>query len=254
MTSSRLFRPPAVRALLAQLAALAPTAAVVYTADAFGHPLTLLHGVLLQGLVAMFITWKIGLAPWWRVIQLLFPIALLATMALRLPPWLFLAVFLLMLGWYWSTFRTQVPYFPSSPAVWRAVEALLPQRPGLRVIDVGSGLGGFTLHLARARPDTQCAGIELAPLPYLYSRWRANISASRAVFLRGDYERLDFGQYDVVFAYLSPAVMLALFDKARREMKPGGMLVSYEFNIPAFKPDKTIHTTEGSPSLFVWLF
>ncbi|MUI15233.1 class I SAM-dependent methyltransferase [Massilia dura] len=254
MTSPRLFHLPAVRALLVQLFALLPTAALAVGLETFGRGLTLLEATALQGVVAMLVTWKIGLAPWWRLIQLLFPVALLAALGLRLPPVLFLAVFILLLGWYWSTFRTQVPYFPSNPAVWRAVEALLPARPGARVIDVGSGLGGLTLHLSRARPDAECAGIELAPLPYLYSKWRAGITGSGARFIRGDYEKIDFGEYDVVFAYLSPAVMSGLFDKARREMKVGSLLVSYEFNIPGFKPDKTIFTTEGAPPLFVWLF
>ncbi|MBB3222490.1 SAM-dependent methyltransferase [Pseudoduganella umbonata] len=254
MTRPRLFHLPAVRALLAQLVALLPTAALGVGLDAFGRGLTLLEAAALQGAIAMLITWKIGLAPWWRIIQLLFPVALLAALALRLPPVLFLVVFVVLLGWYWSTFRTQVPYFPSNPAVWHAVEALLPRRAGVRAIDVGSGLGGFTLHLARVRPDAECAGIELAPLPYLYSTLRAKMLGSRARFLRGDYEKIHFGDYDLVFAYLSPAVMAGLFDKARREMKVGSLLVSYEFNIPGFKPDKTIFTTEGAPPLFVWVF
>jgi hypothetical protein len=254
MTPARLFRLPAVQALLAQAAALVPGAALAVACDTFGHGLTLLQACAMQGAIAMAITWKIGLAPWWRIIQLLFPVALLAALGLGLPPLLFLAVFIVLLGWYWSTFRTQVPYFPSNPAVWQAVEQLLPRRPGVRVIDVGSGLGGFTLHLARVRPDADCAGIELAPLPYLYSMLRARSTGSRARFIRGDYEKIHFGDYDLVFAYLSPAVMSGLFDKARREMKVGSLLVSYEFNIPGFKPDKTIFTTEGAPPLFVWAF
>jgi hypothetical protein len=245
---------PAVRALLVQLAALVPTGALALALDSFGRGLTLLEAAALQGAVAMLITWKIGLAPWWRIIELLFPVALLAALGLQLPPVLFLGVFIVLLGWYWSTFRTQVPYFPSNPAVWRAVEQLLPARSGVRIIDVGSGLGGFTLHLARARPDAECIGIELAPLPCLYSKCRAGITGSRARFILGDYEKINFGEYDVVFAYLSPAVMSGLFDKARREMKVGTLLVSYEFNIPGFKPDKTIFTTERAPPLYVWVF
>ncbi|WP_229474314.1 SAM-dependent methyltransferase [Pseudoduganella lurida] len=254
MTPSRLLRLPAVRALLVQAGALLPTAGCAWLFDSAGRPLTLLEGVLLQGAIAMLATWKIGLAPWWRVIQLLFPLALLAALALRLPPVLFLIVFLVLLGWYWSTFRTQVPYYPSHPAVWRAVESQLPARAGLRIIDVGSGLGGFAMHLAAARPDAQCSGIELAPVPYLYSKWRARLTSNNARFIRGDYEKLHFGDYDVVFAYLSPAVMVALFAKAKREMKPGGLLMSYEFQIPPFKPDKTIDTTEGAPPVYVWVF
>jgi len=261
MTSPRLLhflraavRPPAVRALLVQCAALLPCAGLAFALDAVGYGLTLFQAVLLQGVVAMLITWKIGLAPWWRVIQLLFPLALLVTSAFRLPPILYLVIFIVLLGWYWSTFRTQVPYFPSSQPVWEAVAAALPDRPGLRVIDVGSGLGGMTLHLARLRPDIECTGIELAPLPWLYSFLRAKITGSRARFIRGDYEKIQFEHYDLVFAYLSPAVMNALYAKARREMKSGALLISYEFAIPPYIPDKTILTTEGAPPLYLWRF
>jgi len=247
-------RPPAVRALLIQVAALLPCGLLALLLDTLGHGLTLFQAVLVQGVLAMLLTWRIGLAPWWRLIQLLFPLALLVMSAFGLPPILYLVVFVLLLGWYWSTFRTQVPYFPSSQPVWEAVAALLPARPGLRIIDVGSGLGGMTSYLARVRPDIECTGIELAPLPWLYSFVRARLTGSRARFIRGDYEKIQFGQYDLVFAYLSPAVMNALYAKARREMKVGALLVSYEFLIPPYIPDKTILTTEGAPPLYLWRF
>jgi SAM-dependent methyltransferase len=250
VTVKQLLRAPAVQALLIQLAALPPTAAIAVGLDVIGSEPTVLAGTLIQGLLAMAITWKLGLARWWRAIQLFFPIALLATTALHLPPWIFLALFLILLGWYWSTFRTQVPYFPSTEPVWRAVEALLPRDRALRVIDVGSGLGGLAMHLAAARPQAEVSGIELAPVPWLVSKLRAALAGSRARFVRGDYERLNFGDYDLVFAYLSPAAMPGLWDKAKREMQAGALLVSYEFEIPAAPSVKTIRTTEGGPLLY----
>jgi predicted O-methyltransferase YrrM len=138
--------------------------------------------------------------------------------------------------------------------VWRAVEELLPRERELKVIDIGSGLGGMAMHLAAARPRADVTGIELAPLPWLVSRLRAAMAGNRARFVRGDYERLDFGAYDLVFAYLSPAAMPGLWDKARREMRAGSLLVSYEFEIPAGQSVKTILTTEGGPLLYYWQF
>jgi len=244
-------RIPAFQALLVQAGAVLPCAALAVALESLGHGLTLLQAALLQGLLAAAISWKIGLARWWLAIQLLFPIALLAGLALQLPPWLAAATFLLLLGWYWSTFRTQVPYYPSNPAVWRAVLAELPQGRALRMIDIGSGLGGFTLHMAAARPESDVVGIELAPLPWLVSRLRAALSGSRARFTRGDYEQLNFADYDLVFAYLSPAAMPALWRKAQREMRSGSLLASYEFEIPVATGVKTILTTEGAPPLYI---
>lgn len=242
---------PALQALLVQAGAVLPCAALAVAADMAGFGLTLLHAALLQGVLAAALSWKLGLARWWLPIQLLFPLAVLAGLALHFPPWLAGAAFLVLLGWYWSTYRTQVPYYPSNPAVWRAVLAQLPQGRALRMIDIGSGLGGFALHMAAARPESEVAGIELAPVPWLVSRVRAALSGSRARFMRGDYEQLDFADYDLVFAYLSPAAMPALWRKAAREMRPGTLLASYEFQIPDVLGSKTILTTEGGPPLYI---
>jgi hypothetical protein len=251
---SRFFSIPAVQAALVQAAAVPTTYFLVYALALVHVPVTFAVFAVVQGLVALVFTWKLGMAPWWRAIQLLFPVAVLAALALALPPLFYLLVFLLLLGVYWSTYRTQVPLYNSGAAVWRAVARELPQRPGLNLIDIGSGLGGMVLHLARVRPDARVAGIELAPVPWLLSRLRAKLAGSPAVFIRGDYEALDFSAYDMVFAYLSPAAMPGLWAKASREMRPGSLLISYEFEIDGCPPVKTIVTTEHGPALHVWRF
>ncbi len=209
---------------------------------------------LVQGLVAAGLTWWRGLASWWRAIQLLFPLALFGAAQLAIPPFAFLAVFLFLLLLYWSTYRTQVPYYPSNRAVWDAVAGLLPSKGPVRVIDIGSGLGGFVLDLQERRPGIEATGIELAPLPWFISRMRARLAGSGAHFMRGDYEALDFARFDIVFAYLSPAAMPALWRKAAREMRPGSLLLSYEFGIDDRLPNRTVYPTEGGPALHIWHF
>jgi hypothetical protein len=108
------------------------------------------------------------------------------------------------------------------------------------------------LHLARRRKDSVFIGIELAPLPWFVSLVRRYSQRSSARFIRGDYDRLDFASYDVVFAYLSPAAMPALWHKARAEMRPGALLLSYEFNIPGAAPDLSVAAEGNGPALFGW--
>jgi SAM-dependent methyltransferase len=250
----QLRRAPAPRALLIQIVAAVPALLLARLLAAAGFPLSLFALALLQGALAAALTWRCQLAPWWYAIQLLFPAALLVASGWQLPPLAFLGAFLFLLALYWSTFRTQVPFYPSGPWLWEALAQSLPARPGLRVIDIGSGLGDVVLHLARRRPDCVCEGIELAPLPWLLSRLRARLRGSAARFARGDYEGLDFAAYDVVFAYLSPAVMAALWDKARREMRPGSMLLSYEFEIAARAPDRVVRAPGAAAALYAWSF
>jgi SAM-dependent methyltransferase len=172
--------------------------------------------------------------------------------ALQLPPPLFLGLFLMLLLLYWSSFRTQVPYYPSPQAVWQAVAGLLPPDRPLRGIDIGSGFGGLVLHLAALRPDSAFTGIELAPLPWLASALRARLQRSRAHFMRGDYLDLDFADFDVVFAYLSPAAMPALWEKAHSEMRRGTLLLSHEFAIPGQVPDIVLTPRGEGAVLYGW--
>lgn len=207
---------------------------------------------LLQGTIAMFISYRRQMAPWWWLIQFTLPCALILTLSLQIPSDFFLAAFLFLLGFFWTTFRTQVPFYPSNSKVWDAIQKMLPHNKQIRMIDIGSGLGGLILNLAVRRPECTFTGIELAPLPWLLSVFRASFGKSSARFIHGDYNRQSLTDYDVVFAYLSPAVMPSLWQKATREMKPGTLLLSYEFPIPEASPNLIIAPEPGGPNLYGW--
>lgn len=178
----------------------------------------------------------------------LFLPAIFFVLILQLPTWLFLGGFLFLLALFWSTFRTQVPFYASGRAAWDAIVQELPVGP-LRVIDIASGMGGLAANIARRRRDCEVEGIELAPLPWLVSRLRQMLGAP-VYFHRGDYRRVDLGNYDVVIAYLSPAAMPALWDMACAQMRPGSLLLSHEFNIPGMPPHISRETRPGGPILF----
>ncbi|MDB5775089.1 MAG: methylase [Herbaspirillum sp.] len=248
-----LIRAPAVQALLLQGAALLLALLLEWGWTASTSlAIPPLADALLQGAIAAALSRRAGLARWWLPIQLLFPAATLLVGGLHLPPSVFLGGFLFFLLLFWSTFRTQVPYYPSLATTWRAVEGLLPSSGPVRLIDIGSGLGGLVLSLAGRHPQGAFSGIEIAPLPWLISRLRALCTGSRAQFALGDYMRLDFAQYDVVFAYLSPVAMTALWSKASAEMRPGSLLLSYEFEIDGIVPDIAINTSNKGAILYGW--
>jgi hypothetical protein len=245
--------PPSAQAVLIQLLSLPLVVLCAHLVPLSGDgELSIAGAALLQGLLAAGFSLLFGLASWWLFIQLIFPISLIGALWLQLPPAFFLGGFILLLGIYWSIFRTQVPFYPSGPAVWEAVHRMIPAQRPIRFIDIGSGLGGLVLHLSGRRPDSSFTGIELAPLPWIASLLRGRATASAARFLRGDYTRVDFSAYDVVFAYLSPAAMPALWAKARAEMRAGSLLLSYEFHIPGADPHLVQAPVDGGPVLYGW--
>ena len=248
--------PPIVVALLFQLAALVLVALFLYgLLRLSGMRLTLAQVVALHGLVVLCMTRCSRLDWWWSVIQPVLPLTMLFMAGIDIPSWCYLFVFLVLLFSYWSIFRTRVPYFPSTHSVWVAMDDLLPKGKPLSFIDIGSGMGGLVLHLANVRPESRFDGIEIAPLPWLISRFRAWKSHAPVRFMRGNYEGLDFSGFDVIFAYLSPAAMPALWLKVQREMKKGSIFVSYEFPIPQVDADLCIYpekTVINNATIFIW--
>lgn len=248
-----LLQAPAVQALLIQVFSFLLVLALAHGLSRWLHvDLMLAVALVAQGGIAALISRWRRLARWWIAIQAVFPVALVAMLSLQLPPSIFLCGFIVLLGLYWSTFRTQVPFFPSGRDAWEVVASRLPSDRAVRFIDIGSGLGGLILHLVERRPDSTFTGIELAPLPWFASILRGRILRSKARFIRGDYERLDFASYDVVFAYLSPAAAHGLWQKARTEMRKGSLLLSYEFDIPGATPDWVSEPVDGNRVLYGW--
>lgn len=248
--SSRFKRfPPSVVALLLQSVAFL---IVVLGIRLLGlHPAPLLSA-LVCGALAAALSRFAGLARWWLVIQFFFAPALVLMLALDIPSGFFLAAFLIMLVVYWSTFRSQVPLYLSSEKVWQALETKLPTDRPFTLVDLGSGIGGVLTHLASTHPHGSYHGVEAAPLPFLWSWLRIRGKRNCSVHW-GSLWDCDLSRYDVVFAYLSPVPMEALWQKARKEMRPGSLFISNTFAVPEQPPQETIQVDDlhGS-TLFLW--
>ena len=223
--------PPALKALVAQLAGLAVAVALARSGTLAGlWPL-----VGAQALVAAGVAAGLRSARWWLPIHLGFlPLVVIAHGAALHPGW-YLGGFVVLVLVYWTSFRTQVPLYLSNRATAAAVAELLPEGPA-RMLDIGAGTGALLRPLAQARPDCRFTGIELAPATWLIGRLLAagqpNIDCRR-----GDIFAHPWQDYDVVYAFLSPVPMAAVWRKASAELRPGALLVSNSFPVPGREPD-----------------
>lgn len=208
--------------------------------------------VMLQVSYSVMISYFAGMAKWWQWIHLIFPIAIWVMFDLALPNEIYLIAFIITLSLYWTTFRTQVPFYPSGPTVWEKVAQFIPTESAIRLVDIGSGLGDMSMHIAKVRPNCLVEGVEIAPLPWLISFIRSKLKRSAATFKMADYHDLNFADYNIIFAYLSPAAMQALWLKSCVEMKPGSLLISYEFEIPGVQPSQVILSASQDKNLYIW--
>jgi len=202
-------------------------------------------------LASVLLSWRCGQARWWWVIHALFLPLVVGALSLHLPPWIYLAAFVSAWAIFGRIDKSRVPLYLSNEAALLALEGLLPA--GARFLDIGAGTGTVLAHLARRRSDLQLTGVEHAWLPWLLARIRLKLQGSDARVLRRDLLNTPLGGYDVVYAFLSPAMMPDVWRLAQDEMQGGALLVSNSFEIPGAPPDQAIELNDWKGArLYLW--
>ena len=246
--------PVSLQSLVIQCAALLGVALLNHLLQIpFQYQPTLWQLAFAQAAVAAGLSHAWGQPAWWPPLHLGFlPATLLARQA-GLPAGVYLVAFVLLVLFYWSTFRTRVPLYLSGRKAWQNLASLLPQAQSFRFIDLGSGLGGVPLYLESRFPNSRFFGTEIAPAPWLISRMRAWFKGSRVDFMRNDYTTLDLARFDVVFAFLSPAAMPGLWQQAQTQMCHGTLFISLAFPVTGRQPDHVVEQDAGTRhTLYAW--
>ncbi|ATE61014.1 class I SAM-dependent methyltransferase [Thauera sinica] len=240
--------PPALKALAAQIAGWIAAFALVRSG---ALPAGLWPLVAAQALCAVAAAAALRSARWWLPIHLAFTPLAVAARTLNLAPGWYLAAFVGLLLIYWTSFRTQVPLYLSNRPTAEALAGLLPESPA-RMLDIGGGTGSLLRRLAALRPDCRFCGVELAPGPWLAGKLLL-ARQPQVEWRRTDLFSEPWADYDLVYAFLSPVPMEAVWRKAVAEMRPGSLLVSNTFDIPGRKPDFVVEVADRRATrLLAW--
>jgi SAM-dependent methyltransferase len=154
------------------------------------------------------------------------------------------------------------PYIRTPDEVVERMLALAAADPGDVVYDLGSGDGRIVIAAAR-RLGARGVGIERdAHLVALAQRNAAAAGVADLVrFVQADVLTADFAQASVVTAYLLPDLMWQLRSRFIYELAPGTRIVSHEFDLPGWPPDRveTFPVGErlpgqgGRSTLYLWI-
>jgi SAM-dependent methyltransferase len=143
-------------------------------------------------------------------------------------------------------------FVPTSEAI--ADEMLKLARVGADdvVYDLGSGDGRIVI-LAAQKYGATGVGIELDPRLVETSRQIAREAevADKVTFVAGDLFEADISEATVVTLYLSYSVNRRLKPKLWRELRPGTRVVSHQFSMGTWTPEKRIPAEDHS-DLFLW--
>lgn len=240
--------PPVLRALIAHGFAWIAMHALT---DVMNIGEGALAWIVQGGLAAVFGA-LMGLSWWWAPLNASAVAVAMLAQTIRVAPHWYLAAFGASLLVYWSTFKTQVPLYLSGHRACMAITHLLPRGKQFRFLDIGCGVGTVLSFLAPRNLNGKFTGVEIAPLPYLIASLRGALSQYHVS--RRSFWSVNFADYDVVYAFLSPVPMSELWRKAKTEMRPGSVLISNTFAIEDVAPDLTVHVGPGNRQLFVWRF
>jgi hypothetical protein len=149
-----------------------------------------------------------------------------------------------------------VPYVPTPESVVTAMLEIANVKPDDVVYDLGSGDGRIVI-TAATRFGAFGVGIELNPKRIREAEGNArDVNASgRVEFLLGDIFEADIGPATVVTLYLLPDINRRLLPKLRSELRPGTRIVSHNYDLGDWPPERhrTVDVGGTRHDVYLWV-
>jgi hypothetical protein len=141
--------------------------------------------------------------------------------------------------------KLDVPYVPTPTSV---VDQMLTMAAVTRddvVYDLGCCDGRIVVTAAK-QFGARGVGVDIDPARIRESNANARKAGvtDRVKFSRQDLFKLDLREATVVTLYLLPEINLKLRPKLFKELKPGTRIVSHDFDMGDWKPEKSVKVTD----------
>lgn len=151
--------------------------------------------------------------------------------------------------------RPEVPFVSSPLSLVEVMLTLTRVSPEDTVFDLGSGDGRIVI-LAASLFGASGVGIDIDPERVREATENARTMgvSDRVRFVVGDLFGADISPATVVTLYLSPEVNRRLRPKLLRELRPGTRIVSHDYDLADWPPERTIkyRLFDGEHTLHFW--
>ena len=150
--------------------------------------------------------------------------------------------------------RTQAPDVIYVPTPYEVVDEMLKLagvKKGDVLYDLGSGDGRIPV-VAAKQFGIRAVGIDIDPqrIEEAKENARRNGVAKLVEFRNEDMFRARLGDATVVTLYLLPDLNLKLRPKLLAELKPGSRIISHQFDMGTWKPEKTLQS--NGRTVYFW--
>ncbi len=156
-----------------------------------------------------------------------------------------------------DTVEKDAPYVSTSQRVVNQMLEAANVGPNDVVYDLGSGDGRIPIAAAQ-RHGARGIGIEIDPDLVAKARESAETAgvADRVEFRQGDLFEADLTDATVVALYLWPEINVKLRPKLLRTLDPGDRIVSHDFRMGDWEPDRVIDLGPGKigqETVYLWI-
>jgi tRNA G37 N-methylase Trm5 len=150
--------------------------------------------------------------------------------------------------------RTQAPDVIYVPTPYEVVDEMLKLggvKKGDVLYDLGSGDGRIPVTAAK-KFGIRAVGIDIDPqrIEEAKENARKNGVTSLVQFRQEDLFRANFREATVVTLYLLPDLNVKLRPKLLAELKPGSRVISHQFDMGTWKPEKRVEL--NGRTIYLW--
>ena len=147
--------------------------------------------------------------------------------------------------------KPDVRFVPTPQNVVDGMLKLANVRPGDVVYDLGCGDGRVVITAAKEY-GARAVGIDIDPVRIKESQENARKAGveDRVTFRNEDLFEADIKEATVVTLYLLQSLNLKLRPKLWKELKPGTRIVSHNFDMDDWTPDKELDIASGT--IYFW--
>lgn len=147
--------------------------------------------------------------------------------------------------------RKDVPYVPTPPEVVETMLKLGEIKNTDILYDLGCGDGRIVV-MAAQKFGARGTGVDIDPERIKEAEENARQAgvSGRVHFIQKDLFDADFHEATIVTLYLLPDVNLRLRPKLLKDLKVGTRIVSHQFDMGEWKPDKKVDI--GWRSVYLW--
>jgi SAM-dependent methyltransferase len=151
-----------------------------------------------------------------------------------------------------SEVHKDVPYVPTPAQVVETMLKLGNVGPGDIHYDLGCGDGRIVVMAVKNFGAARGTGYDIDPERIKEAKENAKQAgvSDKTRFILGNLFEADFRDANVVTLYLLPEVNLKLRPKLLKDLKVGSRIVSHQFDMGDWKPDKTI--TMEWRTVYLW--